>query len=68
VNCPSGTNYNPSTKTCENASGSMAFCPPDKPWYNTAIMACQKCPLDQPNYDILTNQCTGGKPSKKPIS
>lgn len=55
--CPQGTVYNSNTKTCEKSGGIIAFCPPDKPFYNTQIMACSQCPLDRPFYDSLTNQC-----------
>ena len=69
MNCPSGTNYNPSTKTCDKITGSIALCPPEKPWYNPDFMACQKCPSDKPNYDSTINQCTSdqsGSISNKP--
>lgn len=38
--------------------GVIAFCPPDRPYYNPTIMSCTQCPPDKPYYNSTINQCT----------
>lgn len=54
----------------------MVLCPPEKPFYNSLIMACTQCPTDKPNYEYKTNECKAASstpiptpnPNPEPIS
>jgi hypothetical protein len=40
ITCSPGTVFNPLSGKCDVVNGSIAFCPPDKPYYNTQVVGC----------------------------
>lgn len=57
ITCSPGAVFNPISGTCDILSDTIAFCPPDKPYYDSQLMGCTQCPSTQPYYNSTTNQC-----------
>ena len=62
VACPSGTTYDPTSKTCKVPASLLAAssaCPPSAPYFNPSRLACEVCPLGQ-RLSPSTNLCVPG--------